>query len=99
MRLGNTGWYGLMLWIEIGVEVEGQKKDKALRADPPFANCAKDGPTWFLCLCLKFKSCANSTYLRGRTRKAGIWPPPLVTLARPVALRRVRKPQSLPWKR
>jgi len=28
------------------------------------------------------------------TRKAGTWPPPLVTLARPVALRRVRKPQS-----
>jgi hypothetical protein len=33
---------------------------------------------------------------RGDTRNAGTWPPPLVTLARPVALRRVRKPQSFP---
>src|SRR5256886_9576332 len=37
--------------------------------------------------------------LRGETRKAGTWPPPLVTLARPVALRRVRKPQSFPRNR
>src|SRR6266446_10003543 len=34
--------------------------------------------------------------LRRDTRNAGTCPPPLVTLARPVALRRVRKPQSFP---
>ena len=31
-----------------------------------------------------------------RTTKAGTWPPPEVTLARPVALRRVRKPGDAP---
>ena len=38
----------------------------------------------------------GSGHPRGVTRKAGTWPPPEVTLARPVALRRVRKPDSLP---
>src|SRR5260370_41294334 len=42
---------------------------------------------------------ASAHAARGVTRKAGTWPPPEVTLARPVALRRGRKPQRLPRKR
>jgi hypothetical protein len=39
-----------------------------------------------------------SRYDRSSTAKAATCPPPEVTLARPVALRRVRKPASLPRK-
>src|ERR1700730_11775222 len=45
------------------------------------------------------KTVRSSHAGRGVTRKAGTWPPPDVTLARPVALSRVRKPESLPRKR
>src|SRR5258707_4402271 len=48
-------------------------------------------------VCLQARILPDSlAELRGETRKAGTWPPPLVTLARPVVLRRGRKPPSRP---